>query len=103
MGGQSPRIEDDRVVVRNENSLSATLDGEAVLLEPEAGTYYEINEIGTQIWDRLESPTSVAELREFVRSNYDAEADVVDRDVESFLTNLVDANLIELRSPDDAP
>ena len=102
MEGDNAKFGDEQVVARAEESLSATLDGEAVLLQPEAGMYYGMNEVATLLWERLEEPATVAALRAELRSEFDVEAAVADRDLRAFLADLEAADLVEISERDDA-
>jgi PqqD family protein of HPr-rel-A system len=100
--GDNAEFGDEQVVARTDESLSATLDGEAVLLQPEAGMYYGMNDVATVLWERLEEPATVADLRAELRSEFDVEAAVADRDLRAFLADLEAADLVEIRDPSDA-
>jgi hypothetical protein len=100
--GDSVAFGDEHLVVMTDESLSATLDGEAVLLQPDAGVYYGMNEVATTLWDRLEEPTTVADLREVLLAEFDVEESVVDRDPQAFIEDLESAGLVEIRDRDDA-
>ena len=102
MGGDNTEFGNEQVVARAEESLSATLDGEAVLLQPEAGMYYGMNDVATVLWERLEEPATVADLRAELRSEFDVEAAVADRDLRAFLADLKAADLVEISERDDA-
>ena len=102
MEGDNTEFGDEQVVARTDESLSATLDGEAVLLQPEAGMYYGMNEVATLLWERLEEPATVADLRAELRSEFDVEAAVADRDLRAFLADVEAADLLEIRDPSDA-
>ena len=90
------------VVARTDESLSTTLDGEAVLLQPEAGMYYGMNEVATLLWERLEEPATVGALRDALLSEFDVDAAVARRDLQAFLADVEAAGLVEIRDPDDA-
>ena len=102
MEGDNAEFGDEQVVTRTDESLSATLDGEAVLLQPEAGMYYGMNDAATVLWERLEEPATVADLRAELRSEFDVEAAVADRDLRAFLSDLEAADLVEIHDPSDA-
>jgi len=89
------------VIVRSDGPHSAEIDGEAVLLEPEAGTYYGMNELGTRVWERIETPTTVTEMEASIHDEYDVDREVVRADLRSFLSDLAAADLIEVRKPSD--
>jgi len=82
-------------VIASDTALSTTLDGEAVILETESGTYYGLNDVATQIWDTLDEPRTVAELQESILEQYDIEADRVQRDLESVLSDMAANDLVE--------
>jgi len=82
-------------VIASDTALSTTLDGEAVILETESGTYYGLNDVATQIWDTLDEPRTVAQLQESILEQYDVEADRVQRDLESVLTDMAANDLVE--------
>ena len=102
MEGDNAEFGDEQVVATTDESLSATLDGEAVLLQPEAGMYYGMNDVATVLWERLEEPATVADLRAELRSEFDVEAAVADRDLRAFLSDLEAADLVEISERDDA-
>ena len=102
MEGDNAEFRDEQVVVRTDESLSATLDGEAVLLQPEAGMYYGMNEVATLLWERLEEPATVGALRDALLSEFDVNASVAHRDLQRFLADVEAAGLVEIRDPGDA-
>ena len=90
------------VVARTDESLSATLDDEAVLLQSEAGMYYGMNEVATLLWERLEEPATVGALRDALLSEFDVDAAVAHRDLQRFLADVEATGLVEIRDPSDA-
>ena len=64
--------------------------------------YYGMNDGATVLWERLEEPATVADLRAELRSEFDVEAAVADRDLRAFLADLEAADLVEIHDPDDA-
>ena len=92
-----PTISKETIVIRTESHLSTTLDDEAVLLEPEEGVYYGMNEIGTKLWEQLKTPIRVGELESVLLSEYNVDEEVVKKDIREFISNLNDAGLIEIQ------
>lgn len=81
-------------VVANENCLSTTLEGEAVILHTDAGKYYGFNEVGTYIWERLQQPYTVEEVCQAVSSEYDVARDQCQDDVHALLIELLEYELV---------
>jgi hypothetical protein len=79
--------------------LASPLGGEVVLLEPDAGTYYSLNEVGARIWDMIRDPVSVESVWEQIAREYDVEPAQAEADVLRLLTELVEHGLAETRPP----
>ena len=91
-------IEDTAVVARAAEPMTAVVDAETVMLDPAKGAYYALGAIGTRIWQLLEQPIAVAELYATLMGEFDVDADTCRRDVDAFLDQLREANLVEVRT-----
>ena len=67
---------------------------ETVVLNLETGTYYGLNPTGGQMLDELNRAASVAAAAARLATAYDQPADVVERDVFSFCTGLIERGLL---------
>jgi hypothetical protein len=76
--------------------ISAPVDGEVVILSVERGTYYGLDKIGTDIWQRLESPVRVDALCEDLAARYAADRQTIERDVLALLESLLAEGLVTL-------
>ena len=83
-------------VVAVDDALSTTIDGETVILHPDAGKYYGLNEVGTFVWELLQEPRSVDELCREVIDAYEVDRDRCRPDVEDLLVDLVEKDLVRL-------
>lgn len=84
-------------VLRAPGHLQEEIEGQVVLLSVEAGNYYGLDEIGSEIWRALEKETTVAALCETLAAGYDAPAEVVQLDVAAFLDHLARHGLISVK------
>ena len=103
MTNNPARIRDETVVTRSDAPLSTTIEDETVLLNPDSGTYHGLNEVGTRVWTRLESPVSVGELETDIADEHGIAESEVGPDIRVFLADLLEADLIEVRSATDGP
>ena len=55
---------------------------------------FTLNEVGTVIWTHIDGQTTVRQLMEAVRNEYDVGAAEAERDVVDFLRSLEEAGLI---------
>jgi hypothetical protein len=87
--------DEQRVTIRSD-VLSRVLDGEAVLLDLKSGTYFGLNEVGTELWQQLAAGATVAELRQHLLDRYEIDRDTVDADVEALVAELVRRELADV-------
>ncbi|HZX31482.1 MAG TPA: PqqD family peptide modification chaperone [Rhodocyclaceae bacterium] len=97
MTTQDTTISLDSNVCRREGALSAQVDDALVLMSVENGAYYSLDAVGSDIWNRIESPVLVADLCAALQQEYDADDQTIRRDVLALLQQLAAENLIELR------
>ncbi len=71
------------------------LEGESVLIDPSSGTVFVLNEVGSRIWQLLESPTTPTALEEQVAADHQRPTAHVREDVAEFLDALSNRRLIE--------
>jgi hypothetical protein len=83
-------------VVAADDALSTTIDGETVILHPDVGKYYGLNEVGTFVWELLQEPRPVDELCREVVDAYEVDRDRCRSDVEDLLVELVEKDLVRL-------
>jgi hypothetical protein len=85
----------DRPLRISSAAVFRELDGEAVILHLDSGTYFGLDEIGTRIWQLIDVHGNVDQVvRELLRE-YDVDAAQLKGDVESLVSSMVDKGLIE--------
>src|SRR5262245_15940752 len=83
--------------IQSQNAVFRDLDGEAVILHLDAGTYFGLNSVGTRIWQLLERDGRLTAVLDELRAEYDAPPDVLERDLLELVASLVDARLGEVK------
>ena len=76
--------------------LASPLGGEVVLLEPDAGIYYSLNEVGAFIWDLLHEPATPTELSRAVVAEFEVDLVTCLPDVTMILNDLLEHGLVEV-------
>ena len=62
----------DTIVVRNDKKfITSPIGDEIVMMSMESGNYIGINEVGAVIWNKLEQPTAIKEVINYLLSIYD--------------------------------
>ena len=86
----------DSVIVASKEQLSTDLGGGVVILGLESGQYYSLNDVGTRIWDLVQEPKTVLELRDAIVCEYDVDPERCGQDVLEVLKNMESEGLIEV-------
>jgi len=99
MSSSNPRhaISPASMVAASSDQVSASLGNETVLLSMESAMYYGIDSVGSRIWELLQEPIRVSQIRDVITSEYDVDAERCEADVIAFLQTLLASGLIEVR------
>ena len=98
MSAGSAELRGETVLRRSDRVLAAHIEGESVLLDPDAGLYFGMNSVGTAIWSFLERPMALATLAELVATEFAIAREVAWRDCVTFLDDLEAHGLVELQA-----
>ena len=80
-----------------ESTLFQVSDGAAVLLSLEKETYFTLDEVGTRIWEVLQTEKTIQETFELLLAEYEVESEELRSDLVSFLSELLQSGLIVYR------
>ena len=86
----------ESTVVQVKGNIVSDMGGEKVMLSISKGKYFNLGEIGGEIWELIVEKTSVNQLVAMLMSNYDVEQSVCEEQVVSFLELLLEEKLIEV-------
>lgn len=91
----------DSIVVASASQVSSKLNADTVILHFDKGAYFGLNEVGTVVWEALQTPQTINSLRDAIVSEYDVEVERCEQDVLKLLEKLHQEGLIEVRSESD--
>jgi hypothetical protein len=83
-------------IAQAEGSIVSEMGKEKVMLSIANGKYYNLGELGGEIWDLLSSPMTLQELVEQLLARYEVERSECEQQVQAFLGQLVKEKLIEV-------
>ncbi len=73
------------------------VEGEVVLLNVTSGHYYSLDDVGSRIWSLLPAEgTTLAALQAQLEEEFDAPAEVIDRDLRALIERLASVQLVAL-------
>jgi hypothetical protein len=92
----------EQVFVRSQSVVSRRVAGETLIVPVrgkvgDLASIYSFNEVGSLIWQSLESPKGLAKLITVVEQEYAVAHDQAERDVKQFLNDMLSADLVEVR------
>ena len=71
-------------------------DENAILLNLHSGSYYELNDVAHLIVENLNNFISFKEIKKIIIENFDIDEDKCEKDIESFLQNLIERDFLEV-------
>ncbi len=83
-------------IVAAQDQLSSDLAGEAIILELKSGTYYGLNTVGARIWDLIQQPRTLNEVRDILLEEFEVEPEQCQQDLSGLLQDLAAKGLIEV-------
>lgn len=86
------------VAVVSSELVAANLDGEVVILGFQSGSYYGLDQVGVFVWNLLQEPRKVSDIRDAIFDQYDVELVQCERDLLALLVELADRQLIEIKN-----
>ncbi|WP_342438395.1 lasso peptide biosynthesis PqqD family chaperone [Paenibacillus sp. FSL L8-0436] len=84
----------ETVLVQREGNIASDMDGEKVMLNVKNGKYYNLGEVGGEIWSALASPVTVRRIVETIQEIFEVSAELAEQDVVSFVQSLLDEDLV---------
>jgi hypothetical protein len=89
------RVTTDSIVVVSKDQVSSDLAGEIAILNLKAGAYYGLDHVGARIWNLIQEPMRVSDVRDIILREYVVEPERCERDLIELLEKLVAEGLIE--------
>jgi Coenzyme PQQ synthesis protein D (PqqD) len=90
------QLTDTTRITARPDQISSDLEGETILLHMTSGLYYGLNDVGVKIWGLIQTPQTLANLRQTLLDEYEVSAEDCDRELKELLTSLSQADLISL-------
>ena len=74
--------------------LTAEIGKQIVMMDVESGRYLGLDDIGSVIWQRLETPRTFGDLVDSLVEDYDAERAVIAQDVRELLKEMAAQSVV---------
>jgi Coenzyme PQQ synthesis protein D (PqqD) len=95
----APLLEIDATALihRSPSVVSAAVDEEVVIMQPTNGRCFELDEIGKDIWARLETPQNLNALIDKLAADYNADRAVIADDVRGLLSRWAERDMVQFK------
>lgn len=80
---------------RSQTVLASAVGAEMVMMDIDVGKYYGFNDVGTRIWDLLETSCSIQFICEQLLQEFDVEPETCEQEVISFIENLLEFKIVQ--------
>ena len=85
----------DSVLHRNSEIIHAPVGtDDLVMLSVEAGRYYSLNAVGRRLWELLEQPRTISDLRAAINAEFDVDKETCEADIIKFVGEMIDNGLV---------
>jgi hypothetical protein len=88
----------ESVIHRSREVMASHIDEDLVMMNIDRGQYYALDEIGADIWARLEQPTQVQDLCQQLQRQYSVNPMTCEADVLALLNDMYENDLLSLVS-----
>jgi hypothetical protein len=87
-------IQKSHLFSQKQGYIVSDMDGEKVMLSIHNGKYYNLGELGGDIWDLMKESISVEEMVTTLQSQYNVDRTECEEHVTEFLSQLIKEGLI---------
>ena len=81
-------------LTRNPELITADMDGDTVMMNIANGKYFGINEVGSRVWELLESPVSVADLCRHIAAEFEVDDSRCRSDLLKLLAEMLEHDVV---------
>lgn len=93
-------MDPDLKPLRTEGVNWRLVEDEGFLLDPDTGRHWALNPVGVYVWDLCDGRHDVARIVGAVSRQFRVPLDIAAADVDAFLLDLEDQQLLSLRLPE---
>ena len=93
-----PVPQPEAVLQRSDRLSWRVLEGDAVILHPEAGTLHRLNGTGTRLWELMDGARDLAAIAQLLTDEYEVDLPTATEEVVAVAGDLVDAGLVDVKA-----
>ncbi|MDJ0616030.1 MAG: PqqD family peptide modification chaperone [Calothrix sp. MO_192.B10] len=90
-------ISSHSIIVVSQEQVFSNLSEDAIILDMKSGTYYGLDEVGASIWNLIQQPKTVEEIKKAMLEEYEVEPEQCEQGILALLEELAVQGLIEVK------
>ncbi|MCB8925066.1 MAG: PqqD family protein [Ardenticatenaceae bacterium] len=87
----------DSILQRAESVTFEVVADEAILIDINTGTYFSLNEVGTEFWQMLDGEQTIEQHAQTIANKYEVETDMVVDDLLELASEMAKDDLIIIK------
>jgi hypothetical protein len=91
-------LSESSTVIAARNQISSDLAGDAVILNLNSGIYYGLDSIGAAIWQCIQQPMTVSDIRDTLLHEYDVDPAQCMAELIALLKEMLNEGLIDVKN-----
>lgn len=88
-------VQNNKIFKKNRNFPWQTIESETIIIDPQGKNSFELNELGSLIWNNFDGKKTLFEINEIILEQFDEDPEKIDHDLHSFINHLNENQLIE--------
>ncbi|MBM4275621.1 MAG: PqqD family protein [Deltaproteobacteria bacterium] len=88
-----------RFPIKSKSTASKVLSDEAIVVNFQESFFYNLNPVGTFIWERCDGRHSVEEIAASLTEEYQVDMETATRDCRKFIDELVEQGILQWGEP----
>jgi hypothetical protein len=92
------RLTLDSTVQRDPEIIAAEAGEDLVMVSIANGFYYGVSDVAREIWERVEHPTKISDLIDYLGATYNIDRSSCEQQTLAFLENLQEERLLQVRN-----
>ena len=86
----------EEVFAKTPNAKGKIVEGKAVIINLDKGSYYQLNEVASTVWQLIDGKTSLEKIVGDLAKEFDASKNELEKDLLELVADLKKEGLVEL-------
>ena len=91
------KISISSTVVAEKEPVTSEMANEVAILNPKSGMYFGLDMVGARIWELIQDPMTVKDIRNKILDEYDVDVDRCEKDLLIIISEMSNNGLVEVR------